>query len=190
LRSELNSFSKSGTIVLGTLAISFYIIHGTYWVLNGVPANLMWACHIGSLAVGFAFIFQVPVMNAIGVLWLGLGNIMWFLYLAGGGEFEITSPLTHIGGITIGIIGIFRMGIPEKSWLWAIISLGILQQMSKWITPEKENINLAFRIHAGWENIFHSYIVYQIVLAVIAAVLFFSLEMIFHKILSKKKIRQ
>ncbi len=182
---QISEFSKRKTTLLGVMAICFYIIHGAYWIFLGVPSNLLWACHIGSLAVGFGLIGQRPLLNSIGVLWLGLGNIIWYIYLIGGGSFEWTSPLTHVGGIIIGIIGLFKMGIPKKSWIWALMWLAVLQHLSRWITPEKENINLAFRVHEGWESVFPSYAIYLISLFLIAGIVFFTLEKLFGKLVNR-----
>jgi len=172
----MTTSSNRKRIALGALAICFYAIHGIIWIFRGVPSNLLWACHIGSLAVGLGLIFHIARFNAIGVLWLGLGNVMWILYLAGGGTFEVTSPLTHVGGLIIGILSLRDTGFPKRSWLWALIGLAVLQQISRWITVEAENINLAFRVHPGWEGIFPSYGIYLAFLLVMAGLVFFVLE--------------
>lgn len=50
---------------------------------------------------------------------------------------------------------------------WAMIcflaGLAILQRVSRWVTPPGENVNLALRVHEGWDQSFLSYPVYMIV---------------------------
>lgn len=176
LNPDEHSFSFRKRLLFGALAISFYAIHGVLWVGRGVPSNLIWACHIGSVIVGLGLIFRVGRLNAIGILWLGLGNGMWILYLAGGGTFEATSWLTHVGGLVIGILGLRDTGFPRGSWLWALIGLAGLQQISRWTTVEMENVNLAFRVHPGWEGLFPSYGIYLAFLLVMAGLVFYGLE--------------
>jgi hypothetical protein len=148
---------RENRYVLFLPAVFFYSTHGGYILVTGAPSNLLWACHLGALVAGFGILFRLPSLNAVGVMWLGLGNIMWLLYLLGKGEFMVTSVLTHVGGLIIGIMGIYQMGMPRFSWVKALAALAALQQLCRWITVEKENVNLAFRVHEGWEKMFPSY---------------------------------
>ena len=184
---SFNKIQNKRHVFFGLLAISFYIIHASYLIFNNESAHIMWACHIASLAIGFGLIFDMPILIAIGVLWLGFGDIMWVIYLAGGGGFELTSPLTHIGGIAVGIWGLYRTCIPKNSWIWALIALLLLQQLSRWVTPEPFNINLAFRVHEGWENVFPTYSIYLAVLLIIASAIFLGFEVLLNRLIAWKK---
>jgi len=181
------TFTNRKRILLGGLAIGFYMIHGVMCVWRGGPSNLLWACHIGSLIVGFGLLLSMARWTVIGILWFGLGNGMWILYLAGGGIFEWTSPLTHVGGLAVGIIGFRETGFPRGSWLWAWAGLAALQQISRWTTVEAENVNLAFRIHPGWEDLFPSYGLYLVFLLLMAGLVFFVLEAGIRKAMAELK---
>lgn len=172
----------------GVLAILFYIIHGTYWIYKGVPSNLLWVCHIGSVLVGIGWLLNSARTNAIGVLWLCLGNIMWAIYLYTTRDFEPTSVLTHIGGIIIGIIGVYRMGIPKYSFAIAVVTLGIMQLITHFTTLDAENVNLAFRVQDGWENMFPSYFWYEIMLLFSSLICFFMAETLLRWLFRKKTI--
>ena len=174
-------------VALGLMAICFYAIHGFYLMISGETPHLLWACHIGSLAVGFGLIFALPILVTIGVLWLGFGDLMWFLYLAGGGGFEPTSPLTHIGGFAVGIYGLHKTGLPKSSWIWALIGLIVLQQITRLLTPEALNINLAFRVHEGWETVFPTYGFYLAVLLFLSGSIFFGFEALLNRMLPGQK---
>ncbi len=158
------------------MAIAFYIAHGTTWILRGVPGGLLWACHLGCLLVGIALIAQRPWLNAVGVLWLALGNILWAIDLAWGGEFIITSPLTHIGGLLVGIGYARRAGFPRGSWLAALAGIAALHLLSGYVTPPGQNINIAFGVHPSLKGILPDFQLFRLCVLAAAAVLFFELE--------------
>ncbi|MEE9466347.1 MAG: hypothetical protein V3W14_12340 [Candidatus Neomarinimicrobiota bacterium] len=162
--------------LLGGLAICFYAIHGGYYLLNAYPWGLLWCCHLAAVLVGMGLILQWPTLNAIGFLWLCIGNSLWVLDLATGGEFIRTSTFTHIGGFLIGIYGIRTLGMPGSVWYKALFSFFILQLLSRWVTPAPENINVAFAVWGGWESSFSSYFWYMALLYGLFALVFWGLE--------------
>lgn len=160
----------------GAMAIVFYIAHATTWLLRGVPGGLLWACHLGCLMIGIAILAEIPLLNAVGVLWLVLGNLLWTIDLAWGGEFIATSPLTHLGGLLIGICHGKRVGFPRHSWLAALAGIAALHVLSGYITPPAENINVAFRVHGSLKGVFPDFQVYRLFLLAAIAALFYALE--------------
>jgi hypothetical protein len=169
--------NKTKRFWAGSMAIIFYMAHAATWLLRGAPANLLWACHLGCLLVGIAVLADRPAPNAVGVLWLALGNILWCINLAGGGEFICTSQLTHLGGLLIGLWYARRAGFPGGSWLKALVAIAALHVLSGFVTPTRENINLAFSVFAGWEKIFPDFQLYRLFLLAAAAALFYTLEL-------------
>ena len=173
-------------LLLGSAAIAFFIAHAATWLQRGVPASLLWACHLGCLLVGIAVLANLPLLSAVGVHWLALGNIMWLFYLAGGGEFIMTSQLTHLGGLLVGLWFARQAGFPRGSWLAALAGIAALHLLSGYVTPPAENINLAFRVHDGWERIFPDFRVYRIFLVAASAALFFTVEIALRRIWKKQ----
>jgi len=169
------SYAKK-RLVLGSAAIVFFIAHAATWLLRGAPANLLWACHLGCLLVGVAVLAGRPALSAIGVHWLVLGNILWGINLAGGGEFIFTSQLTHLGGLLIGLWYARQAGFPRGSWLAALAGIAALHLLSVHFTPPKENVNLAFRVWDGWEKSFPDFQIYRLMLLALAAALFYAVE--------------
>jgi hypothetical protein len=169
--------SKSKRIWAGSAAIIFYAAHATTWLLRSAPANLLWTCHLGCLLVGIAVLANYPAANAVGVHWLVLGNILWCINLAGGGEFICTSQLTHLGGLLIGLWYARRASFPRGSWRKALAGIAALHLLSGFVTPAAENINLAFRVFEGWEKIFPDFQVYRLFLLAAAAGLFYAVEL-------------
>jgi len=147
---------------LGLLGILFYVVHAAQLIGRGETADLLWACLLGSLGVGFGMLLLRPLLNGIGFLWLGVGVFFWILYLAGGGELLVTSPLTHVGGLLLGWVGIRRLGLPRQLWWKASVPLALVHVLSRFLTPPQANVNLAFSIHPGWEPYFPSHFVYAL----------------------------
>lgn len=167
---------------LGTLAYLFYGIHGAYHVLVGHPENLLWACHVGALLVGTGLIWGSPAVNAIGFLWLMAGIPLWLVDVSTGGEFLPTSVAPHFGGLLIGAYGLKELGMPKNVWWKSLVGLLVLQQISRWVTPKEYNVNLAFGVWAGWEDVFPSYLSYMLLLFSVAAVVFLSTELVLSRL--------
>jgi hypothetical protein len=121
---------KNKRLWAGSAAVVFYLAHAATWLLRGAPANLLWTCHLGCLLVGMAVLADRPGLSSVGVLWLALGNILWCINLAGGGEFIFTSPLTHLGGLLIGLWYARQAGFARGSWLWALAGIAALHVLS------------------------------------------------------------
>jgi hypothetical protein len=160
----------------GTSALVFYAIHGGQHLIRGHPEDLLWACHLGAVLVGVGILIRSATLNAVGFLWLCLGTTLWAIDLAGGGELIPTSLLTHVGGLAVGGVGVFRLGMPRHAWWKAILAFLVLLQLSRWLTPAETNVNLAFSVASGWEEVFASHLAYLALLVGIGAVAFFAIE--------------
>src|SRR5262249_56943207 len=77
--------------------------------------------------------------------------------VAAGGEFTPTSVLTHVGGLVIGLVGLWRLGMPAQVWWKALLALAALQQLCRWVTPREANVNVAFAVYPWMEAYFSSY---------------------------------
>jgi hypothetical protein len=170
------SAEKKKQIGLGSLALLFYLVHALYWILEGAASNAIWACHLGALLISTGWLILIPALNAVGTLWLGLGNLLWISDLLAGATFYPTSALTHLGGIAVGIWGVAEMGIPKRSWLRAALGLIPLWLATRWLSDPGENVNMAFRVYSGWEGRFPHYWIFLALLLSAAALLFFFLE--------------
>lgn len=148
----------------GLVAIVFYAIHAGQHLYHGRPEDLLWACHLGALAVGVGLVVVRARIVAVGFLWLCLGNVLWLLDLATGAELIPTSLLTHVGGFAIGLLGVVRLGLPRGSAWQAMLSFLVLQQLCRWLTPAAANVNVAHSVWTGWEETFPSYWIYQLFL--------------------------
>jgi hypothetical protein len=161
---------------LGLLAVGFYAVHAAHELWMGRPESLLWSCHLGSLAVGVGLLRRWPTWIGVGLLWLVVGVPLWVMETAMQGGFEPTATLPHLGGLAIGLVGVRKLGLPQPVWRKAMAAILALQLLTRWITPEAANINLAFAVWPGWEQYFPSYGVYITSIDLLGLVLFAGLE--------------
>jgi hypothetical protein len=162
---------------MGAVALGCYAIHGSVLVMRGEAEDLLWVCHLGAVLVGAGLLLRFSLINAIGTLFLALGTPLWLMDLAAGGVFLPTSLLTHVAALLIGLWGIRRLGMPRGAWWKAAVGLVGLIALARLLTPAHANVNLAFRIHRGWEEYFPSHEIYLAIIVSEAALYFLALEL-------------
>lgn len=155
------------------ICLACYGAHALFHLRSGHPEELLWACNVATQLVGLGLLLRAARPLAIGVLWLIFGDLMWALYLLGGGPFYPTSLLTHGGGLALGLWGARRLPWPRHAALIATLGLAALQGATRLLTPPAANVNLAFAIWTGWEGSFPSYAAYEGVLLGGAGAVFF-----------------
>lgn len=153
---------REATAHLGVVALLCFLIHGGSHVLRGTAHDVLWACTLANLLIGVGLLFRWPrdlsaQLCSIGVLWLCVGNFTWLLDLILGGEFFVTSLLTHWLGLGVGIWGLLRLGWPDRAWLHATLALIALQLVCRLLTPPAANVNVAHAVYAGYQRIYPSY---------------------------------
>lgn len=167
---------------LAGLAVSFYVIHAFVHLRRGEPYDLLWGCHIATLLVAAGLLLRNATINAIGLFWGCVGLPIWLLYTFTGGEFMPTATLTHLGGLLIGIYGVRLLGVPHGSSWKALAAYFGLWLLTRAVTPEGANINLAFHVYPGWEGRFPTYPVYFATLVACGALTFVVAEGVFRQI--------
>jgi hypothetical protein len=169
----------------GAVALVFYAIHAGHHLLRGHPEDLLWACHLGAVFVGVGLLARLPVVNAVGFLWLVTGDVLWLVGLSSGVEFVPTSLFTHGGGLALAALGLARFGMPRHTWWKAALAFFVLQQLCRFATPPQANVNLAHAAWSGWEAFFPSIVVYQIALLAIGSAACFAVERISRRALER-----
>ena len=165
----------------GAVALGCYAVHAGFHLIHDRPEDLLWACHLGAALVGIGLIVSSAALNGTGTLFLCLGTPLWLMYLAGGGDFYLTSCFTHIGGLAIGLYGARRLGFPYGVWWKAVVALVALILVCRLVTPRQANINVAFAIYPGWEKYFSSHMVYLATMICMAAGYFFITEYVLRR---------
>jgi hypothetical protein len=169
--------SRGGLAGLGLLALACFALHCGNCVVQGRGADTLWACHVAAAAVGLGLLAGSATLVGIGGFWLAVGTPLWTLDVLGGAEFLLTSVLTHAGGLVLGLAGLRRLGVPRHVWWKALLALGALQLLCRWLTPPAGNVNAAFAVYSRFEGCFGSYASYELTLAGTSAVLFLALEL-------------
>jgi len=161
---------------LGILAAMCWALHAAWHVLHGTAHDLLWACNVASPLLALGCFLRRPVLCATAVMWLAYGVPMWLLDLATGGELIPTSVFTHFGGLVLGILAVRRFGWPKRSWRWAALGTWALVVVTRIATTAKHNVNLAFRVHDGWEKHFTSHALYLVLMLSGSALVFLVVE--------------
>jgi hypothetical protein len=168
--------------VLALLAIAFYVLHALVHLARGEPYDLLWGCHLAVLLVAVGLLIPSASLNAIGLLWSCFGLPIWLIYTFTDGEFMPTAALTHLGAFFIGIYGMRLLGIPRGSAWTALAAYIGLWVLTRLLTPESANVNLAFRVWPGWEDRFPTYPIYVATLLVSGALTFAIAEGLFRRL--------
>ena len=168
--------------LLAFVAIALYVLHALVHLSRREPYDLLWGCHLALLLVAAGLLRNDASLNAIGLLWSCFGLPIWLIYTFTGGEFMPTAALAHLGAFVIGIYGVGRFGIPRGSAWQGLAAYLALWALTRAITPESANINLAFSVWPGWENRFPTYPIYFATLLVSGAVTFAITEVLVRRI--------
>src|SRR5258706_15846748 len=161
---------------LGAAAIALYLPHAAWHLADGSGWDLLWACNAAMVALAAGCFTGARRVCASAFLVLAYGTPMWGLDIVTGSTMVPTSPLVHVGGLVIAVLAVRGLGWPPRSWLAASLASALLVVVSRLVTPPAMNVNLAFRVHDGWERWFPSHVVAVVVLWSLASAVFWILE--------------
>jgi hypothetical protein len=171
---------KTHRRLLGILPLACFsaqAIH--YWHINEL-GHMLWMCNIGNLLLAVGLFMEEAILIRVAVMWMVPGVVVWFLYvvptwgmlltgkLSFGQLFGVlSSTLAHIGGISVGLVVLRRVGMDGRAWFYAYIWYFVMQLLSRVLTPAAMNVNLSHRIQDGWEQMFSSYSRFWLLLTVL-----------------------
>jgi hypothetical protein len=182
--------ASAGRRALAIAAFACYAAHAAVHLSRGEPYDLLWGCHLAVVLVGAGLLASSPAINAVGLLWSCFGLPLWLLYTFTGGEFMPTAVLTHAGALVLGVFGVRLLGMPEGVWWKALAAYVALWGLTRLVTPPAVNINLAFRVHDGWEGSFPSYPIYFLTLLAAGAATFAIGEWLFRRVPRAAALRE
>jgi hypothetical protein len=162
--------------LLGGLAALFYVAHAAYHVHRGTGGDLFWACNIACPMLAIGCFAKNRWLCAAALCFLAYGLPMWLLDISTGGDFVPTSILTHVGGTTIAVLAVRRLGFPRFGWAVASGITLLLLGITRLFGDPARNANLAFRVHDGWERWFPSHTAYLAMMWLGSALVFFVVE--------------
>lgn len=169
------------------LLVTFYGVHAADLAFRfRTPWDLLWACHIACLWIAAGVARRSGLLAAIGLCWLALGNSLWVLDVSTGGLLILTSILTHVGGLWLGLRAVRRHGFPARSWVFAWLAMLGLVGLTRLTTPRAANVNLAFAVFPGWEKYFSTYPRYFAFLCLLCAGSYWLTERVARSLLSRR----
>ncbi|OJY29783.1 MAG: hypothetical protein BGO98_49105 [Myxococcales bacterium 68-20] len=162
--------------VHGVVVLACWMLHGGNHVLRGTAHDLLWACNVAvpMLAVGCFRGARLPC--AIALLWLSFGTPIWLLDLATGAGLISTSIFVHVVAPLVGIAAMRRFGWPPRAWVSATMASAGLLLLTRIVGSPGPNVNLAFRIHDGWERYFASHLLFLGLLLGASALAFMAVD--------------
>ena len=160
----------------GVAALACWSIHGGNHLLRGTADDLLWACNVAVPLLAVGCFIGARAMCAIAVLWLSFGTPIWLLDLATGAGLIPTSVFVHVVAPVVGIAALRRLGWPRRAWLSATLASVALLLVTRLIGSPHANVNLAFRIHDGWERHFASHPFFVALLLATSALVFFAID--------------
>lgn len=169
--------------MLGFLPLAFFLFQSIhYWNINEL-GNMFWMCNIGNLVLALGLLFEKPLLVRVAVVWMIPGLIVWCIYVVPTWGMLLTglftwrhlfavfaSSMAHLGGLTIGLVGLQRVRMGPRAWLYIFGWYFIMQLASRLLTPSSLNVNLSHRIQDGFENSFSSYWKFWLLLTVLTGI--------------------
>jgi len=129
------------TAVLGTLAL-----HAAYKLAHGLFGEMLWACHVATLSIGFGILARRTWLVAAGTLFhVAVGFPAYVLDVIAVRATTFTSVLVHTVPPVAGL-AMLRHATPWPRWI--PVAAGsfyiVLLPISRWLTDPALNVNLAF----------------------------------------------
>lgn len=165
--------------LMGLLPLTFFLVQAIhYWRFGGL-GHLLWMCNIGNVLLGIGLLLGHRELIRAAAIWTipGLGVWIYYVLLASG--FYFATTLAHVGGITVGLIALRRVGMDRFAWIYAFAWYLFMQVAARLLAPPALNVNVAHSVQAGWETIFTSYWKFWIVMSAVGALLLWAIGKIF-----------
>lgn len=143
--------------LLGLLPLAFFTAHFWFYWKNGGLDNMFWMCNVGNLALAAGILLGQRWMIRPAVIWLIPGLPLWLFEVVRHGGWLLTSFFTHIGGLAVGIVAIYKVRADKRTWGYALGWYWVMQLLSWLFTDPFWNVNVAHRIYGGYETIVSEY---------------------------------
>lgn len=176
------SNNELGFRLLGVLPLVFFLAQAIhYWRLNEL-GNMLWVCNIGNLLLALGLFFRLPRLIRVTAIWTVPGLMVWIVYVVLPWGLFLSSILAHLGGFTVAMVALRRVGMDRVSWVFALAWYFLVQILSRLFTPVALNVNVAHQADPAWQQTFNSYLSFWVVLALITVLLLAGLNLLFYKL--------
>jgi hypothetical protein len=191
----LNRLSDSQTRLLGFLPLVYFLTQAIhYWQINEL-GHTLWMCNIGNLILAIGIFLKHRVLIRVSVMWLVPGLVVWSIYVVPTwgtlltGEYNpaqlfgvLSSSLAHLGGLSVGLVILRKVGMDRWAWVYAVGWYLVMQIVSRLLTPANMNVNLSHRIQDGFEGAFGSYWKFWLLLTFLVAMFGWLINHVFERI--------
>lgn len=161
---------------LGWIALACWATHALVHVRHGTATELLWGCNLGALFIAIGLLLVEPSLTAVGTFWLAAGTPLWLMDLLFGGQWLLTSLLTHGVVFAIGLRSLRDQGPVEGAWWRALLGGALLQQCSRWLSHWSLNVNVAWGIYPPMRRYFAHFSLYWAGTFVYLAALYLALH--------------
>ena len=111
----------------------------------GVLPEMLWVCHVASAMLAFGLLTGVRLLIATGFLFhIAVGIPSYALHLATGGDTTLMSFIEHLLAPVLGWLACRKQPLPAAAPWLALGTYMMLMLVSRFVTPESMNVNLAF----------------------------------------------
>lgn len=130
----------------GLILLALLVLLTVQKAQAGVAAEMLWVCHVTSAMLAIGLIFDTPVLISTGFLYhVAVAIPTYLLHLATGGDSSAVSFMLHTLTPVFGWIACRKQMLsPAAPWLALGTYLGLMV-ISRFVTPEGMNVNLAFQ---------------------------------------------
>lgn len=173
--------------ILGAVALLLYIPHAIWHLRDGSAWDLLWVCNVAVPTLALGCFLRLARLCVVAFLFLVYGTPLWLIDTVAGGPMVPTSPLIHVGGLAVALLAIRVLRWPPRSWLVAAAASAAVLGITYLVSPAGPNVNLAFRVQAGWEPWFSNHALYVAVLWLSAAGTFWVLERLARRRLTQRE---
>ncbi len=168
--------------LLGVLPLLFFLTQGIhYWNINEL-GHMLWMCNIGNLLLAFGLFLNRPSLMRVAIIWTFPGLIVWFIFVVMPWGLFFSSVLAHVGGTTVSIIVLRRIGMDRRTWIYAFGWYLVIQLLSRFVTAPELNVNLSHHMQERWEHTFSHYWQFLLTLNVVTAVVLWLTALLLWKV--------
>ena len=145
---------------IGIFPLIFFSVKSFECYDRNALFDLLWFCNITNLLLGVSILFQIKLLIWLFTICIYSGIAPWIFGLFIGVDFEYSSLFTHFISPILGTYVLIRSKAKFKIWYYGILYLIILQILSRFFTPYKENVNIAFFVYPELLPVFLNYPLY------------------------------
>ena len=132
-----------GLRALGVVPLAFFVLHARYHLGQGTAGHLLWVCTASNLLLAVGLFLDLPMLIRVAVMWLIAGLPLWAWDLMEQVAWPVSTFLTHLGGLAVGLVALSRVRAARRPWVYAFGWYLALQLAARMWTRPELNVNLA-----------------------------------------------